>query len=106
MWHSDKLLVQEELAKNISELIFAFTGEKRENLQTIEPEKALCFVASFLRLMETEWNSIDHDRYLFLCFNSFFLSVIIHIYFKVNIKTIITNFLIIYFFKKNVFTLK
>lgn len=52
MWHSDKPLVQEELAENIASLVYVFRL----------PERALEFVSAFFTTMAREWVGIDRLR--------------------------------------------
>ncbi|KAI5744818.1 hypothetical protein M8J76_005545 [Diaphorina citri] len=52
MWMSDKPLIQEECAENISKLIRAFSTE----------DSALSFIRSFYHMMCNKWSSIDVFR--------------------------------------------
>ena len=59
MWHADKPLIQEELAKNLASLIHVF---KRL-------EDAMLFVSSFFHTMQQQWSNIDKlrlDKYYLL----------------------------------------
>ncbi|PFX32530.1 Ribosomal RNA processing protein 1-like B [Stylophora pistillata] len=52
MWMSDKPLIQEELALNISQLIFSFRNE----------QSAVFFIKAFFKTMQREWHGIDRLR--------------------------------------------
>ncbi|XP_068686639.1 ribosomal RNA processing protein 1 homolog B-like [Montipora foliosa] len=52
MWMSDKPLIQEELALNISQLILSFRNEN----------SAVLFIRAFFRTMQREWHGIDQLR--------------------------------------------
>ncbi|CAH3189742.1 unnamed protein product, partial [Porites evermanni] len=52
MWMSDKPLIQEELALNISQLVMSFRNE----------QSAVLFIKTFFKTMEREWHGIDRLR--------------------------------------------
>ncbi|CAH3172246.1 unnamed protein product [Porites lobata] len=52
MWMSDKPLIQEELAFNISQLVLSFRNE----------QSAVLFIKTFFKTMEREWHGIDRLR--------------------------------------------
>lgn len=52
MWMSDKPLIQEELALNISQLVLSFRNE----------QSAVLFIKTFFKTMEREWHGIDRLR--------------------------------------------